>query len=97
MTQSTSASKSENRYAAWLVAAAFIGPGTVTTASIAGAQFGYHVLWALCFSVLATWVLQDMAVRLGVSTRQGLTEAIQQAFKHPVAKYAAVSLVIILC
>ncbi|MGB2426044.1 MAG: Nramp family divalent metal transporter [Alteromonas sp.] len=94
MTQSTSASKSENRYAAWLVAAAFIGPGTVTTASIAGAQFGYHVLWALCFSVLATWVLQDMAVRLGVSTRQGLTEAIQQAFKHPVAKYAAVSLVI---
>ncbi|MDM7861776.1 Nramp family divalent metal transporter [Alteromonas sp. ASW11-36] len=94
MTQSTSASKSENRYAAWLVAAAFIGPGTVTTASIAGAQFGYHVLWALCFSIVATWVLQDMAVRLGVSTKQGLAEAIQQAFQNRGLRLAAVALVI---
>ena len=32
-----------------LVAAAFIGPGTVTTATLAGANFGYALLWALVF------------------------------------------------
>ncbi len=29
-----------------LVAAAFIGPGTVTTASVAGAQFGFALVWS---------------------------------------------------
>ncbi|WP_188109561.1 Nramp family divalent metal transporter [Pseudohalioglobus sediminis] len=63
-----------------LVAAAFIGPGTVTTASIAGASFGYALLWALLFSVLATMVLQEMCVRLGLVTRKGLAEAMREAF-----------------
>ena len=40
-----------------LVTAAFIGPGTVTTASIAGARYGFSLLWALVFSVLATVLL----------------------------------------
>ncbi|MEM8659565.1 MAG: divalent metal cation transporter, partial [Pseudomonadota bacterium] len=31
----------------FLVTAAFIGPGTITTASIAGANFGFALLWAL--------------------------------------------------
>ncbi|MCK7535337.1 MAG: hypothetical protein MZV63_32325 [Marinilabiliales bacterium] len=30
-----------------LVTAAFIGPGTITTCSLAGAQFGYALLWGL--------------------------------------------------
>ena len=32
-----------------MVAAAFIGPGTVATATIAGARFGYTLLWAMLF------------------------------------------------
>ncbi len=28
-----------------MVTAAFIGPGTITTCSIAGAKFGYALLW----------------------------------------------------
>ncbi|MBT7093576.1 MAG: divalent metal cation transporter, partial [Bacteroidetes bacterium] len=40
-----------------LVTAAFIGPGTVTTCTLAGAGFGYALLWALLFSVIATIVL----------------------------------------
>ncbi len=57
-----------------LVAAAFIGPGTVTTATVAGARFGYALLWALAFSVVATIVLQEMSARLGLVTREGLGE-----------------------
>ncbi|MBB3167628.1 Nramp family divalent metal transporter [Simiduia aestuariiviva] len=60
-----------------LVAAAFIGPGTMATASQAGASFGFALLWALLFSVLATWILQEMAARLGLVTRAGLAEALR--------------------
>ena len=35
-----------------LVAAAFIGPGTVTSCSISGATAGYTLLWAMLLSVI---------------------------------------------
>jgi manganese transport protein len=77
-----------------VVAAAFIGPGTVTTATLAGAAHGYELLWALTFSLLATLVLQEMAARLGLVTGAGLGEAIRRRFTRPVARMVAVSLVI---
>ena len=40
-----------------LVTAAFIGPGTITTASVAGANFGFALIWTLLFSVVATILL----------------------------------------
>lgn len=64
----------------WIVAAAFIGPGTVTTATLAGARYGAGLLWALLFSTLATMALQEMAARLGLVTGSGLGEAIRRRF-----------------
>ena len=61
-----------------MVAAAFIGPGTVTTATLAGGNFGFTLLWAVAFSVLATLVLQEMTCRLGVIGKLGLGDAIVQ-------------------
>ena len=61
-----------------LVAAAFIGPGTVTVCTIAGVQYGYSLLWALLLSVLATLVLQEMAARLGIVTQKGLAHVIKE-------------------
>ncbi|MEO0463425.1 MAG: Nramp family divalent metal transporter [Pseudomonadota bacterium] len=55
-----------------LVTAAFIGPGTVTACTLAGANHGYALLWALAFATLATIALQEMAARLGLVTQQGL-------------------------
>jgi len=60
-----------------MVAAAFIGPGTVTTATIAGSSFGYTLLWAVGFSIVATFVLQEMSARLGVMGQMGVGEAIR--------------------
>ncbi|HUP20055.1 MAG TPA: Nramp family divalent metal transporter [Gemmatimonadota bacterium] len=77
----------------WLVAAAFIGPGTVTTATLAGARWGAALLWALAFSVVATMALQEMAARLGLVTGQGLGEAIRQRFTSPAARAVAAALV----
>jgi NRAMP (natural resistance-associated macrophage protein)-like metal ion transporter len=77
-----------------LVAAAFIGPGTVTTASIAGARFGFALLWALVFSVAATILLQEMAARLALVTRRGLAETLRASYRDSWLGAAAVILVV---
>lgn len=77
-----------------MVAAAFIGPGTVTTATLAGAGYGYTLLWAVLFSTLATILLQEMAARLGVVGRLGLGDAIRKKIHHPLWRVLAFALVI---
>lgn len=77
-----------------LVAAAFVGPGTVTTASVAGASTGYALLWALVFSIIATMVLQEMSARLGIVSREGLGEALRTTFDNVAVKVIAVALVV---
>jgi manganese transport protein len=67
-----------------LVAAAFIGPGTVTVCTLAGVNFGLNLLWAMLLSVFATIVLQEMAARLGIISQKGLSEVIKSELKHPV-------------
>ena len=65
---------------ATLVAAAFIGPGTVTVCSLAGVIHGYALLWALLVAVIFTIVLQEMAARWGVISGKGLAAGlIEQA------------------
>ncbi len=78
----------------WIVAAAFIGPGTVTTATLAGANFGTTLLWALTFSIIATLILQEMAARLGVVTGLGLGEAVRRRFELPLLRLGAIVLII---
>jgi len=69
-----------------LVAAAFIGPGTVTVCTLAGVGFGFALLWAMVFSVVATVVLQEMSARLGIITQKGLSEIIRTEIQHPFFK-----------
>ncbi len=76
-----------------LVAAAFIGPGTVTTCTIAGVTSGYTMLWAMVFSITATIILQEMSARLGWATGRGLGEAIRTQFTGA-GKYLSAFLVI---
>ena len=76
-----------------LVSAAFIGPGTIVTASTAGAGYGAALLWAIVFSVAATIVLQDMAARVGIAGRQGLAESIRASIAHPVLRGALMTLI----
>lgn len=79
---------------ALLVTAAFIGPGTVTAASKAGANYGYSLVWAVVFSALATIVLQEMAARLGIVSGQGLAQAIRNSVKQPLGRFLALTLVL---
>lgn len=66
-----------------LVAAAFIGPGTVTLCTLAGVNFGFNLLWAMVLSIVATIVLQEMAARLGIISQKGLSEVIKSEIKNP--------------
>ncbi|OKL37480.1 Nramp family divalent metal transporter [Domibacillus mangrovi] len=78
-----------------IITASFIGPGTVTTATRAGASFGYAVLWAVVFSIIATIILQEMSARLGIITQSSLGDAIREQFANPLLKYGSMWLVII--
>lgn len=75
------------------MAAAFIGPGTVTACTLAGANFGYALLWALVFATLATIVLQEMAGRLGAGAKLGLGEALMAGAGSRSLKIAVAALV----
>ncbi|QRV17299.1 Nramp family divalent metal transporter [Haloterrigena salifodinae] len=77
-----------------LVAAAFVGPGTVTTASVIGAEYAYLLVWTIAFSILATMVLQEMSARLGLITKEGLGEAFRNEFSNPLARGVTIALVV---
>lgn len=76
-----------------LVAAAFIGPGTVTACTLAGANFGYALLWSLLFATLATIILQEMSVRLGVVTQRGLGETLRLTLEGSIWKMPLFALI----
>jgi len=66
----------------WMViAAAFIGPGTVTVTAASGAGYGYSLLWALLFSTFACLVLQESAARVSITSGKNLGELVLYRFK----------------
>ncbi len=77
-----------------LVAAAFIGPGTVTVCTLAGVEFGFTLLWAMGLSIIATLVLQEMTVRLGLVHGKGLAETVKNQIKIPALKIIGITLII---
>lgn len=78
-----------------IVAAAFIGPGTVTACTLAGTNFGFALLWTLVFATLSTVVLQDMAARLGAGARLGLGEALMQALPFAPIRWLGAGMVFV--
>jgi Mn2+/Fe2+ NRAMP family transporter len=77
-----------------ILAAAFIGPGTVTTAASAGASFGTTLAWALVFSTLATLLLQEFAARLTIATGDDLGRTLATRFPAVVRLLAACAVLI---
>ncbi len=76
-----------------LVTAAFIGPGTVTACTLAGAVHGYTLLWALLFATFATIALQEMSARLGLITQKGLGANLADLFAASLWRWPLIVLV----
>jgi Mn2+/Fe2+ NRAMP family transporter len=53
--------------------------GGITTYSVAGAQYGYSLLWMLGLVALALIIIQEMSARLGVVTGKGLADLIRES------------------
>tara|TARA_R110002012_G_scaffold96376_6_gene232341 strand:+ start:9500 stop:10696 length:1197 start_codon:yes stop_codon:yes gene_type:complete len=77
-----------------LVAAAFVGPGTITMCTLAGARFGYALIWALLVSIIATIVLQGMAGRIGLVTQNGLVDVVRTELKTPWVRNVVIAIVL---
>ncbi len=63
-----------------VISAAFIGPGTVTTAASAGSGFGLQLLWAVSFATFACIILQEVSARLAIVSGLTMGQALQKKY-----------------
>lgn len=54
--------------------------GGISTFSIVGAHFGFKMLWVLLLATISLAITQEMGVRIGLITRQGLGGVIRENF-----------------
>jgi NRAMP (natural resistance-associated macrophage protein)-like metal ion transporter len=66
--------------------------GGITTYSLAGAQFGYGLLWTLIPVTVALVVVQEMCARMGVVTGKGLADLIREQYGVKVTFYIMAAL-----
>ena len=81
----------KSRWKFSLILLAVVGPGLITsivdndaggitTYSIAGAHFGYTLLWSLIPVTFVLIIIQEMIARMGVVTGKGLSDLIREKF-----------------
>lgn len=68
--------------------------GGITTYSVAGAQYGYSLLWTLIPITVALVVVQEMVARMGIVTGKTLADLIREQFGAKTTFYLMVSLLI---
>ena len=89
-----------------MIVLAIIGPGFITasvdndaggiwTYSIAGAQFGYSLLWTMIPITIALVVVQEMSARMGAVTGKGLSDLIREEFGFRVTFLLMAALVVL--
>jgi Mn2+/Fe2+ NRAMP family transporter len=67
-----------------VISAAFIGPGTVTTAVTAGSQFQIQLLWAVVFATIACIVLQEASARIVIASGLNFGQALESKFGNKI-------------
>ncbi len=77
-----------------VVSAAFIGPGTVTTVTKAGAYYHYDLMWTVIFSILAALVLQEASARVTILSGMNLGQAISKYFEGRKSKILILILIV---
>ncbi len=63
-----------------VISAAFIGPGTVTTAAAAGSLFQLDLLWAVTFATIACILLQEVSGRLAIASGLSMGQALTKKY-----------------
>ena len=68
--------------------------GGITTYSLAGAKFGYSLLWLMIPTTIALVVIQEMCARMGAVTGKGLSDLIRETFGVKVTFYVMIALLL---
>ncbi|MGB8951877.1 MAG: Nramp family divalent metal transporter [Candidatus Aminicenantales bacterium] len=95
----------KSHWKTFLLFLAVAGPGIITsnvdndaggiaTYSMAGAHFGYSLLWSLIPIMLALIIIQEMSARMGVVTGKGLSDLIRERFGVRITVYLLLTLVL---
>jgi len=94
----------KSRWRGFLIFLAVVGPGIITsnvdndaggitTYSMAGAHFGYSLIWSLIPITLALIIIQEMSARMGVVTGRGLSDLIREHFGVKITFYLLLGLI----
>ncbi len=94
-----------SRWKGFLLFLAVAGPGIITsnvdndaggiaTYSMAGSNFGYHLLWSLVPIMAALIIVQEMSARMGVVTGKGLSDLIRERFGVRITVYLLIGVVL---
>ncbi len=67
--------------------------GGITTYSVAGAHFGYSLIWSFVPIIIALIIIQEMCSRMAVVTGKGLADLIREEFGVRVTFYAMIILI----
>src|SRR3989338_6535999 len=68
--------------------------GGITTYSVAGANFGYSLLWSLIPITLLLIIVQEMVARIGAVTGKGLADIIRESFGVKLTFFIMIGLVL---
>jgi len=65
-----------------VISAAFLGPGTVTTAASSGSNYGFNLIWVLTLSTIICIVLQVNVAKISIDTGLNLGALLKQKFQN---------------
>ncbi len=78
---------------AFVVTAAFIGPGTITMCILTGTNYGFDLLWAVLCSTLITIFIQNIAAKISFYSKKGLATTILDNEKNRILKILLMCLI----
>ncbi len=63
---------------AWVISAVACGPATLASVSVAGATFGYSLLWVVVLSAILATVSQYLAAKTGILGQRGIIDIVDR-------------------
>lgn len=77
-----------------IVAAGIIGPGSVTTASVNGATYGYQALWIIVMACIFAYFYQEPAIRITLRKNVSVMEGVRTQIGKPAALFLFITVLV---
>jgi manganese transport protein len=79
---------------AWIISAVACGPATLASVCMAGAAYGYHLMWVVILSALFGATAQYLAARIGIIKGQGIIATTEQHLGNAWAWFLAIDAIL---